>query len=154
MIAREILKSSGEILDEQARSSRWLWQWHVALGLASAFVYWVIPGTFVPRLHTARTGDGILVIIRTIVAWAPFVISGLFSRGVLVERPPRAILVFLTFTTVAAIGATCLYLNVFKIQAAPSPYWVSTGVTAAFMLIALICAAVWKPVTANHISGL
>jgi hypothetical protein len=138
------LKTPGEIIDELVENSRHLWIAHFCLGLASAFVYWTRAGTFTPHLHTPRRGDGLIVILETFVAWTPYLISGMFSRVVLSTRAPAATLVFIGCSVGVATAGAALYLNLFKMREVPSPYLVSIGVTAALVLIAALCSAIWR----------
>ena len=138
------LKTPGKIVDEIDENSRRLWIAHFVLGLASAFIFWIRPGTFNPHLHTPRRGDGLLVILETLTSWAPYIVSGMFSRALLSTRAPLATLVFIGCSTAVAISAATLYLNLFEMEKAPSPYFVSMGVTLALVLFAVLCSTIWS----------
>jgi hypothetical protein len=138
------LKSTGKIVDELIENPRRLWIAHFFLGVASAFIYWVRPGTFSPHLHTPRRGDGLIVICETFIAWAPYLVSGIVSRAILAAHAPKATLVFIACSAGIAIGADSIYLNLFKMREAPSPLLVSVGVTLALVLTARLCSAIWR----------
>jgi hypothetical protein len=137
-------KAPGMIVDEMFENSRRLWIAHALLGLACAFVYWVRPGTFTPHLHTAHRGDGFLVILKTLVAWVPYIISGIFSRAVLSTRNSRATLLFIAIATGVSVCAASICLNLFGMQEPPPPFLVSIGVTVVLVSVAGLFSVIWR----------
>lgn len=138
------VKTPNLILDEIAKNARRLSIAHVVLGLVSAFVYWISPGAFTPRLHTPRRIDGIVVILKTLGAWAPYVVSWLVSRVVLPTRDPKASLMFIALATCVAAGAAGSYLGMFKIPVPPVPFGLSLVVTVTLVSLVGLLSFVWK----------
>ena len=118
---------------------------HIALGLASVFVYWARPGTFIPQLNMAAgRGFAFIFILKVFLAWIPYILSGLYSCDVLAARDPKATIAFISFAVGIAIIAACLNLNLFGMRESPSPLLVFAGVTIALIAAARLCAAIWR----------
>ena len=134
-------KSPGNVLDELIKNSRRLRIAHICFGLASAFIYWVRPGTFTPHLPIYNFRD-LSPVYLTFIAWAPYVISFFFSRSILAGRSPEAVFVFIAFAAAISVASALLLLRVFAI--APSPIVVAAGVTITLIILAGLCSSIWR----------
>ena len=134
----------GAVVDELIANPRRIWFAHVVLGITSAFVYWLLPGTFHPHIHSPRRGEVIFVILRTLIAWAPYVLSGFYSCAVLSIRDPKATFAYIALATSIGLVADLLYTNIFNMTVTPSPLLVSAGVTALLFAAATLCALIWR----------
>jgi hypothetical protein len=137
-------KPAGKVLDELIQNPRRLGIAHFWLGMMSAFVYWLRPGTFVPYIHWPRHGEVLSLIFQTFIAWAPYILSVIVSRAVLSARAVQATFVFIACSAGITAGAAGLYFNVLKMAEAPSPLVISTGVAVALVLVCAFCALIWK----------
>ena len=134
-------KTPGSMLDEIIQNGRRLAIAHTCLGLASAFVYWVRPGSITPHLPIYNFRDASPIYV-TFFAWVPYVISFLFSRSILADRNHRAVFVFVICAAGIGLASAALLLRVFPIIL--SPIVVSGGVTIALVISAGLCSAVWR----------
>jgi hypothetical protein len=141
----KILREAGTAIDDAIENTHRLIVLHCCLGMASAFVYWIRPGTFIPHLPT-RIGLGptFSILWETRFAWGPYVISGIFAPSVLSSRGPKPTLVFIGLSIALAIVAACLYLNVFHLRPPIDPFLISIGVTGCLMGSAQLCASCWR----------
>jgi hypothetical protein len=137
-------KPPGKLVDELIANPRRIWFAHAVLGIVSAFVYWLVPGTFTPHIHRSHRGDGVIVIVQTLIAWAPYLLSGFYSTAVLSPRDSKATLTYIVLATSIAIVAALFYFNVFDLTEPPSPLLVSAGVTILLFAAASLCAAIWR----------
>lgn len=137
---------AGKVVDELIVNQRLLMIAHGCLALAAAFVYWVRPGTFSPRLpgrYGAAVGPTFSIITTTLLAWAPWLISSVFSGSILAARTTKATLAFIALASAICIIAACLYLNLlFHDEATLSPLVVSVGVTVALIAAISLCGAI------------
>jgi hypothetical protein len=101
---------------------------HFCLGIFASFAYWVRADAFNAPIHTPRKGDGLVVILGTILAWAPYLISLIVSQKSLSLRPAKATVVFIASSVVVAIVADSLYLNLHFFVRLP-PVVISMAVT-------------------------
>lgn len=137
-------KQPGTAVDQPIANPRRIWFAHAVLGVVSAFIYWLVPGTFTPRIHTPRKGDAVAVILLTLIAWAPYFLSGFYSTAVLAMRDSKATLAYIALATSIGIVAALLYLNVFNLADPPPALLVSAGVTILLCAAASLCAAIWR----------
>jgi hypothetical protein len=137
-------KKPGTVVDELIANPRHIWFAHAVLGIGSAFVYWLVPGTFHPHIHTPRRGDGLIVILQTMLAWAPYLLSGFYSCAVLSTRDPKATFAYIALATSVGVVAALLYANIFDMTETPPPLLVSAGVTILLFAAATLCAAIWR----------
>jgi hypothetical protein len=106
-------------------------------------VYWVRADAFNVPIHTPRRGDGLIVILETVLAWAPYLISLIVSQKSLSLRPAKATVVFIASSVVVAIVADSLYLNLHYFVRFPAVV-VSIAVTIALLLLTAFCSIIWK----------
>jgi hypothetical protein len=139
-------KKLGNVLDELVQNRRRLAIAHSCLGLVSAIIYWVRPGSFTPSLPIYNLQDPSPV-IDTIIAWAPYVVSFFASRAMLVERSSNAVLVFIVFATGIGFASAILSLRLSTVRVSLSPIVVSAGVTVALVVVAWLCAAASKKIS-------
>jgi hypothetical protein len=137
-------KPPGKVVDELITNPRRIWLAHAGLGIVSAFVYWLVPGTFSPHIHRPHKGDGAIVIVQTLIAWAPYLLSGFYTTAVLSPRDSKATLTYIALATSIAIVSALMYFNVFGLTELPSPLLVSAGVTILLFAAASLCAAIWR----------
>ena len=138
----------GEVVDELIQNPRRLGIAHACLGLATAFVYWVRPGTFTPRLAVYFFRD-ISPLYVTFTAWIPYVIAFTISNAMLAGRNPKAALAYILFASMVTVGACALYLNLFGAHAALTPLGVAGCVTITLLAGVGICAAIWRSNTSD-----
>ena len=117
---------------------------HLALGLASVFVYWARPGGLSQPLHMSGLKIAVAVVLMVFVAWIPYFLSGVYSCNVLAARDPKATLVFICFAVGVGITAACLNLNLIGMTQSPSPLLVSAGVAIVLLAAARLCSAIWR----------
>src|SRR3984957_21122120 len=110
---RKQRKTPGKVVDELIANPRRIWFAHAVLGIVSAFVYWLVPGTFTPHIHRPHRGDGVIVIVQTMIAWAPYLLSGFYSTAVLSPRDSKATLTYLVCRLLLEKNTTIFYFNVF-----------------------------------------
>ena len=134
-------KTPGSVLDQLIQNGLRLTIAHTCLGLASAFVYWVRPGSFTPHLQTYNFRDASPIFV-TFIAWVPYVISYFVSRSILVGRNPKAVFVFIFGAAGVSLASAVLLFGVFPIT--PSPIVVFGGVTIMLVIIAGLCSTVRK----------
>src|SRR5579859_4983861 len=68
---------------------------HISLGVCLIVVYALRPGGIRHPINIrARAPFALSVIGMVLLAWAPFLISGFYACGSLVERNPKAIIAF------------------------------------------------------------
>jgi hypothetical protein len=139
-------KERGKVIDELIVNPRRLLIAHVFLGIASAIVFWVRPGTFTAYLP-GRVGMGgspsIFILADTCIAWLPYVVGMLVARRLLSDRNDKAIYVYIALATIVAVISIGFYLNALRVPSAPSPILVSVGATLALVAIAVVCASIW-----------
>lgn len=133
----------GMLYDGAVLNIRRLTILHVCLAAVVALTYWVAPGTApVPLRWTVPHYADVTPILVTITAWIPYVISAMVSRRLLVDRSPKATLVFIIIATLIAAASGILYLNLLRLSRLPSPMLVSIAVTFALVGSAYACSAV------------
>jgi hypothetical protein len=135
-------QGSGHVVDELIQNPRRLGIAHSCMGLASAFVYWIRPGTFTP--HRPYIFTDVTPIILTFIAWVPYVVGFFISSSVLAGRNPNAVLAYIVLAAAITVTATGYYLNIFALHEVSSPIAISGGVALALIAGTAICAAVWR----------
>jgi hypothetical protein len=115
---------------------------HGVLALASGFAYWSRPGALGSRVHMPRRAYALFLILQTFVAYAPYIISGVYSCSLLLARERKATLAFIGYAVGAGIIADCLYLNLLGVNA--PPLLVSVVLTIALIAAARFCSARWR----------
>jgi hypothetical protein len=133
-------KNLGNVLDELLQNRRRLAITHSCLGLVSAIIYWVRPGSFTPYLPIYNLQD-LSPVFDMFIAWAPYVISFFTSRAILSERSSNAVLVFIFFATGISFASAILSLRLFIVPMVFSPIVASAAVTVALVVVAGLCAA-------------
>jgi hypothetical protein len=136
-------KNLGNVLDELVQNRRRLAIAHSCLGLVSAIIYWVRPGSFTPSLPIYNLQDPSPV-FDTVIAWAPYVVSFFASRAILAERSSNVVLVFIVFATGIGLASAVLSLRLSIVHVSFSPIVASAGVTVALVAVAGLCAAASK----------
>ena len=118
---------------------------HISLGLGLIVVYSLRPGGIRHPLNVrGRAPFALSVIGLVLLAWAPFLISGLYASSSLVERNPKAIVAFSWSAIAIFIVAAYLSLNLGGFQNRPSNFAISLGVTIALIAVARLCCGIWK----------
>lgn len=118
---------------------------HIALGLCLIVVYSVRPGGIRHPVNIrGRAPFALSVIGLVLLAWAPFLISGFYACGKLVERNPKATIAFCWTAIAMFIVAACLSLNLAGFQNRPSNFAISLGLTIALVAVARLCGGIWK----------
>jgi hypothetical protein len=118
---------------------------HIALGLGLIVVYSLRPGGIRhPISIRGRAPFALSVIGMVLLAWAPFLISGFYACGKLVERNPKATTAFTGSAIVIFLVAAFLSLNLGGFQSRPSNFAVSLGITVALVAAARLCSGIWK----------
>jgi hypothetical protein len=117
---------------------------HLVLGLVSIFAYFMRPGSVSPHGHLAGRMIALTVIIKVLVAWIPYFISGYYSTDVLPQRDPRATLAFMAIAVTITVIAACLTLNLFGTRMTSAPPLVFAGATVLLVASARLCAAIWR----------
>jgi hypothetical protein len=133
----------GDALDELIQNPRRLGAAHACLGLAAAFVYWIRPGTFTPHPVKYNFRD-VGPIYMTFIAWIPYVIAFAVSRAILANRSPRASLTYIFLASAITVGASGLYLNLFRTHTRISPVLLAGGITITLLLAAGLCTTIWR----------
>jgi hypothetical protein len=123
----------GKILDEYIRQRRILWVLHAVQGAIAALAYWIRPGTFTPHIHAPREGDGFVIIVTTLPAWMPYLISALTATSLIPERTQRGFWVCVIGTVLISVASDCFYLGLFKVSGT-SPLTI-----AVLTLLSLLC---------------
>lgn len=136
-------KSLGNLLDKLVQNRRRLAIAHSCLGLVSAIIYWVRPGSFTPSLPIYNLQDPSPV-FDTFIAWVPYVVSFFASRAILAERSSNAVLVFIVFATGIGFASAILSLRLSTVRVISSPIVASAAVTFALVVVAGLCAAASK----------
>ena len=134
-------KNLGSVLDELVQNRRRLAISHSCLGLFSAIIYWVRPGSFTPHLPIYNLQDPFPIFI-TFIAWVPYFISFFVSRSILAGRNSKAVFVFIFCAAIVSLASAVLLLRVLPF--APSPIVVSAGVTITLVIVAGLCTTLWR----------
>jgi hypothetical protein len=135
----------GAIYDEVVTNSRRLALAHSCLGLIAAFAYWTRPGTIpIPlRWSTPHYAD-VMPLLKTVIAWMPYLISFMVTKPLLSSRNPKATLSFVIASLVITASSVVLYLNLQGSREALSPILISVVVVLALVVTAGICSMLWK----------
>lgn len=141
-IVTETNKTAGQLADEFIANPRRLAIAHWMLGLVVAFAYWARTGTFTPHLPTFVFRD-IKPIVLTVIAWLPYVISGIVCRKVLGVRDKNAAIAFIVLATAITATSVIFYLNLISLSRSASPIVVSIGVTLSLLTACGLCASIW-----------
>jgi len=136
-------KGLGSVLDELLRNRRRLAIAHVCLGLVSAIVYWVQPGSFTPHLPIYNFRDASPIYV-TFIAWFPYAISFFVSRSILAGRSAKAVIVFIFCAVGICLASASLCLHVFSMRMALSPIEVCGGIAVTLVIIAWLCSMLWR----------
>jgi hypothetical protein len=113
---------------------------HAALAVASIVVYWLRPGALIDHFHLPRRAYALLLMLQTLIACIPYLISISYSGNKLSARDPKATVVFIGAAVGIAAVAALLILNVIGLQAPPPVLLVLAGVTLALLAAARLCA--------------
>jgi hypothetical protein len=136
-------KRLGDVLDELLQNRRRLAIAHFCLGLASAIVYWLSPGSFRPHLPIYSFRDASPIYL-TFIAWFPYAISFFVSRSILAGRSTKAVFVFIFCAVSICLTSASLRLHVISIVTTLSPIVVSGGVAVTLVIIAWLCSMLWR----------
>lgn len=117
---------------------------HLALGIASVIAYAARPGAFAPPSHARGWNIALAALLKVLLAWLPYFISGYYSCEVLASRDSKASLAFIYIATGITLIGLALNLNLFRASIPPAPLLVFGGVTVAFLVSARVCAAIWR----------
>ncbi len=103
-------KKMGESIDAVVTARNRLLLAHVVLAVVSSFAMW--KGTESPLLLRAAVtrGGALGMIILSIWAWAPYLVSWVWSRYILADNP-RAVLPFIASATIGGCIAVFLMRN-------------------------------------------
>jgi hypothetical protein len=116
---------------------------HFVLGLLSVITYAARPGAFAPPSHARGWNIALAALLKVLLAWLPYFISGYYSCDVLASRDPKATLAFSYIATAIALVAAAVNLNLFNLSVVPTPLLVFGSVTIALLADARVCAAIW-----------
>jgi hypothetical protein len=117
---------------------------HLALGLASVVTYAARPGAFAPPDHARGWNIALAALLKVLLAWLPYFISGYYSCEALASRDPKATLAFIYIAIAVTLIASSLNLNLIRMSVPPSPLLVFGGVTLLLVASARVCAAIWR----------
>ena len=145
---KESHKSPGLVVDELIVNPRRLALVHICLGVISAGIYWMRPGTFTPHLPIYQIRDSRPVVL-TLISWFPYVISFLVSRHLLEGRSQVSVIVFGILATIITAFSAAFYLDWITNSLALSSIHISVAVTAALIGAAYLCAGVWRRDTSD-----
>jgi hypothetical protein len=138
------IKTPGQLVDELIINSRRLNVAHFCFGLASAFIFWVRPGTFRPHLpRPLGRGPAFSIVADTVIAWLPYIVSWQVSRALLSGRDTKATIAFIICgATIAAlsVGLYFLLINGWDLPALV----VAGAITLALMMACGLCALSWR----------
>ncbi len=136
-------KQTGSLLDGLIANKRRLAFAHGWLALVSSFAYWIRPGSFTPSLRGYNFRDASPIYL-TIVAWAPYVISFVFTRSMLNGLHHKAVWTFIVCASVVTLFSACLFSELFPKGMTASPVVVSVGTTIALFIFAALCSTIGK----------
>lgn len=136
-------QKSGNLLDGYIANSRYLMVTHCCLGLVSAFIYWIRPGTFTPHLQKYMFFTDVTPVYKTVFAWGPYAISYFISNSLLAGRRSLLVFIFIAWAISVAIIVSGFYLNIFGIRKTVSPLLLSFESGAALVLGAWILHRAW-----------
>jgi hypothetical protein len=117
---------------------------HLALGLASIITYAARPGAFAPPGHSRGWNIALAALLKVLLAWTPYFISGYYSCEALASRDPKATLAFIYIAIGVTLIASALNLNLFRMSSPAAPLVVFGGVTIVLLASARLCAAIWR----------
>jgi hypothetical protein len=135
--------TKGQLIDAYSTNLRRLNITHWILGAAASFCLWLKPGTFKPYLpRVFSRGEVVPIIVNTVTAWAPYIISYRWSRHLLASRSQSATVLFILFSVIVCSVASGLYFPIILITQ-PSPMQIGVGTALALGAASYICARVW-----------
>lgn len=137
-------KTTGELADELIINSHRLNVAHFCFGLASAFIFWVRPGTFRPHLlRPIGRGPAFSIVADTIIAWLRYIVSWWGSRALLSGRDAKATIAFIICGTAITGLSGGLYFP--SISGLELPALAVAGATTlALMMACGLCALSWR----------
>ena len=130
----------GKAVDALLRDERRLVIAHVLLASISTVAYWLRPSTPHPAPAGAR-GYAVMVALLTWRGWAPYCVSWVWARQLLVGTG-RGTLAFIAMATVICAASAALYLGLFGALGALPPTTIALGVTLLLLGGAFVCAIV------------
>jgi hypothetical protein len=134
--------TTGQLLDSYIVNLSRLRITHWSLGAASSFVLWLKPGTFKPHLpRVFSRGEIIPIIVNTVAAWAPYIVSYQCASQLLASRSQSTTVAFVSCSIIICLIACGLYFPVLSISQ-PSPLQIGVGTTVALCAASYICARV------------
>jgi len=117
---------------------------HVVLGAIAAFSLWPMTGPPpIQHFHPYGRGGGWRMVVLSMLGWAPYPISWLYSRSAL-DGSLRGVIAF----CVGAVGITTVgvgfYQHLFAVQNEPPTIFVSLGIVVSLLALTKVCSLVWK----------
>lgn len=112
MITRS--QEPGEAYDRLMQDRRRLAITHFLLGLVASFVYYTRP-TSLHLMPIFVRSYGLAVMVTTVLAWAPYLLSWRVSRSILAGSR-RGVMAFIPIAVAITIGAAAFYLSLFETQ--------------------------------------
>jgi hypothetical protein len=115
---------------------------HLVLALVGSFSVWT--GSPPPHFNAFSRGAGWIMIVISVLGWAPYLVSWLYSRSIL-DGNSRGVTMFTIGAIAIAAAGTAFYQNLFAVQQQPPAILVSAGVTVALLGLAKISSVIWAP---------
>jgi hypothetical protein len=122
---------------------------HIILGVVSAFAIWRGTESPVPLGALVVPGGSWGMIIFSIWAWAPYIVSYVWARHILRDSR-RAVLAFIAGAPVFAFSAVTLMRNTWEFRHPPAPIFVSAGLTIVLVALAGICVVIFPDSATNY----
>jgi hypothetical protein len=133
----------GEAYDSVILSGRVLATVHVILGVIASFSVWDFRESPVQHLNAFRRGAGLVMIALSVLGWGPYLVSWIYSRIVLDGNRRRVVVFSIGAAVITAVGVG-LYQHLFSFQPQPPAAVVSGGVAVSLLLLAKVCALIWR----------
>jgi uncharacterized membrane protein len=137
-----VSQTPGQSLDALIVAKHRLRAVHLVLGLVGSFSVWT--ESSVPHFSALSRGAGWVMIVLSVLGWAPYLISWFYSRTML-DRNSRAVAIFSFGALLITIIGAAFYQNVFSFSEGLSPIVVSFGVMLSLLGTAKLCSLLWHP---------